>query len=108
MENKGLLSNDPFQRQQLFSNTILDLASQACSKKAMRTIEDAEIKKIWQGYPNERAKVYLHVIEQILEKGVHHNAVDLYSRALEGKVWEGGAEQQQAAIQALKSVGYKL
>jgi len=108
MENQGLLLNDPLQRQQLFSNTISDLASQDCLKKAMRTIEDAEAKKVWQGYPKERAKVYLHVIEKILEKGVHDNAVDLYIRAVEGNVWEGCAEQQQAAIQALESVGYRL
>lgn len=108
MENKGLLLNDPLQRQQLFSDVIFDLASsQTLLEKAMKTIEDAEAKQVWKGYSNQRAKVYLHVIEEILKKGVHENAEDLYIRALEGNVWEGCPEQQQAAIQALKSAGFK-
>lgn len=107
-EKSQELTEKPRVRQILFSNTILILASEGFEDLAMQTLKDAENKGVWDDFKAERAKFYKQLVEKILEKGVHQNAIDLYSHALENLVWEGFPSQKEAASNALNQAGFKV
>lgn len=102
------LIGKPAPRQMLFFSTIYVLASEGCFDLAEKTLSEAEEKNIWQGYEEQRAKAYTHLIEKNLEKGVHENANALYSRGIEGLAWEGFPGHQEAAKKSLILAGYHI
>ncbi len=107
MEEQKELQEKPLQRSMYFHSTILILASAGCFDEALELINRAETEQVWQSSLDSRAKSYLYVIETFIEKGFHDKAKNLYSHALEGKVWDGFAKQQEVALQALNEVGYR-
>lgn len=100
------LNNKPAPRQMLFFSTIYILASEGCFDLAEKTLFEADEKNIWQGFEEQRAKAYTHLIGKILEKGVHENANALYSRGIEGLAWEGFPAHLEEAKKALAQAGF--
>ncbi|MBS0652744.1 MAG: hypothetical protein JSR39_04365 [Verrucomicrobia bacterium] len=107
-ESTGEMIEKPGPRQMLFYSTIHILASEGCLDLAIQTLNDADVKKVWQGFEEQRAKAYTYLIEKILEKGVHENANALYSRGLEGLAWEGFPGHQETAKKVLNQAGFRI
>lgn len=100
------LNDKPGPRQMLFFSTIYILASEGCFDLAEKTLSEADEKNIWAGFEEQRAKAYTHLINRILEKGVHENASALYSRGIEGLAWEGFPAHLEEAKRVLSQAGF--
>lgn len=105
-ESTEELHDKPLPRQTLYFNTIYVLAENLCFDLAEETLINADEKRVWQGNGEQRARIYCFVIEKILEKGFHQNAMNLYSRALEGHAWKCSPSYQEAAKKALIEAGF--